>query len=516
MRVNLPVTQRELEIPPTALIVSTTDAKGRITHCNNTFVEVSGYDYEELMGQPHNLVRHPDMPPEAFKDLWNTVGRGRPWTGVVKNRRKNGDHYWVKAHVSAILENGKPVAYISVRHRAEAHEIQAAQALYARVAAERESGHHTFRLHAGRVRGLSWRDLLQRMHRLSLTQRLAASLVLVHGAAFGCLWAWPGGGLLAGAAVAAASSAALLAWFKGSMQRRLDDAERFAGDLAGCNLTTKIEHVHPHPMSQLTRALLQVQINLRAAISDTRAAVAGTGAATADIAKGSADLSGRTESQADALQKTVAAIAHIASTVQHTANTAQHVAQQSVQTAQAAGDGGQAMERMGATIHAVEASSHQVSEIVQIIQGIAFQTNILALNAAVEAARAGEQGRGFAVVAAEVRGLAGRSAQAAKEVRELIHSSVEQVADTTRQMAGANSAISRTVSEVNRVGEMIRDITQAASNQASDIAEINQAVGELDRMTQANAALVQQTSKAVDALHRRTETLQRTVQIFRL
>ena len=115
MRNNLPITQREYDYPSSEIIVSTTDAQGRITHCNRAFVEISGYDYEELLGQPHNIVRHPDVPPEAFKDLWATVGRGRPWTGVVKNRRKNGDHYWVQANVTPIMHQGKPAGYMSVR-----------------------------------------------------------------------------------------------------------------------------------------------------------------------------------------------------------------------------------------------------------------------------------------------------------------------------------------------------------------------------------------------------------------
>ena len=140
MRVNLPVTQREFETPDSVLIVSTTDPQGRITHCNRSFVEVSGYTYEELIGQPHNLIRHPDMPAEGFKDLWQTIGRGRPWSGVVKNRRKNGDHYWVLANVTPIMENGKPAGYMSVRQRATREQIAEAEALYARIAAERESG----------------------------------------------------------------------------------------------------------------------------------------------------------------------------------------------------------------------------------------------------------------------------------------------------------------------------------------------------------------------------------------
>ncbi len=132
--------------------MSTTDARGHITHCNTAFAEVSGYSYDELMGQPHNLIRHPDMPPEAFKDMWATIGRGRPWSGIVKNRRANGDHYWVEANVTPILDNGKPVGYMSVRFRPTREQVAAAEALYAKVAQERASGHHTFKLHAGRVR----------------------------------------------------------------------------------------------------------------------------------------------------------------------------------------------------------------------------------------------------------------------------------------------------------------------------------------------------------------------------
>jgi aerotaxis receptor len=115
MKINLPVTQTEYELPDGAILVSTTDLSGHITHCNHGFVEASGFDYSELLGQAHDIVRHPDEPPEAFKDMWSTIGRGRPRTGIVKNRRKNGDHYWVQANVTPVMEAGKPKAYMSVR-----------------------------------------------------------------------------------------------------------------------------------------------------------------------------------------------------------------------------------------------------------------------------------------------------------------------------------------------------------------------------------------------------------------
>ena len=177
MRINLPVTQREYDYPGEELLMSTTDAKGRITHCNAAFVRVSGFDSAELMGQPHNIVRHPDMPPEAFADMWTTLGNGRSWTGIVKNRRKNGDHYWVRAFVTPLMEGGKPKGYMSVRAKPTREEVREAQALYERIKVEREAGRRTLRLHVGRVRRVGWRDLPGRLHRATPTMRMAAMLL---------------------------------------------------------------------------------------------------------------------------------------------------------------------------------------------------------------------------------------------------------------------------------------------------------------------------------------------------
>jgi len=517
MRSNLPVTQREHDYPATDIIVSTTDAQGKISHCNRAFTEISGFSYDELMGEAHNIVRHPDMPPEAFKDLWSTIGRGRPWSGIVKNRCKNGDHYWVQAHVTPIMNGGKPVGYLSVRFKPSRAEVQAAELLYAKVDAERASGRHTFKLHAGRVRRVGWRDLPARMHRLSLTMRLAAGNLLVVASVLGI--AAPAlslGGLLAAGGAAMVATAVVLAWFHRTVQCRIDDATRFVNELAACNLTGTIDLSHPDPLSHLARCLWQVQINLRAVVGDAREEIAGTALSIAEIARGAQDLSARTEAQASALQQTAASMEEIAGTVRETASTSADVSRHSEKTSAIATDGGQAVGAVGNTVRAIEDSSRRVADFVGVIEGIAFQTNILALNAAVEAARAGEQGRGFAVVASEVRLLAQRSAVAAKEVRALIQTSTQQAQDGTRQMGTASAAIGETVVAVNRVGELIKQIADAATEQSSGISQVNEAVCHLDRMTQENATLVQQTSIAADALNERIGTIKRTVQLFRM
>lgn len=518
MRSNLPVTQREYVFPDDQLLVSTTDAQGRITHCNTAFAQVSGYTYDELMGQPHNLIRHPDMPPEAFKDLWATIGRGRPWSGIVKNRRANGDHYWVEANVTPILDGGKPVGYMSVRFKPRREQIEAAEALYAKVAQERRSGRHTFRLHAGHVRSIGLRDLPGRIHRLTLTQRFGLGLCLVMALGFvPALLGWGGAwGPWVQAGLWLLGGAGLLAWFHANVASVLNDLESFAGALAACNLKAEMPKRHPHVLGALVRNIWQVQVNLRAVIGDVRAEVSAFSRASSDISAGANDLASRTEDQASSLEETAASMEQLASTVRQTADAARDIAVQSKGSSDIAQRGRTAVEHANEAMQAISGSSRRMADIIGIIEGIAFQTNILALNAAVEAARAGEQGRGFAVVASEVRALAQRSATAAHEIRELIKRSTEQVDSGADYAAQALETIAQVERSVREVTSLMGQITNATGEQSIGIAQVNEAVNRLDNVTQQNANMVDRTAEAVELLSDRTKTLIRAVQVFRM
>ena len=518
MRVNLPVSQQEFDYPVGEMLVSTTDTSGVITHCNAAFVRVSGYAHDELVGQPHNMIRHPDMPPDAYKDMWRTLGRGRPWTGIVKNRRKNGDHYWVKANVTPVLENGKPTAYMSVRTQPTRQQIEGAEALYAQMMSARDASALPFYLDGGHVRFKGLRGLVGRLDRLSLTGRLGVALGLMVG-----LGMLPLGLDLQGMARYGAQLGALLlgsglvlAWFHRTFAAAVGSAERFAHDLAGCNLTTAVRADHPPPLDALVRSLQQIQINLQAVVGDVRFAIDDFTQSAAEIAAGGMDLSARTESQASSLQQTAASMEELSSTVKQTAETAAQVSVQSTRSTDAAALGGSAVHRVGLAMQAIDASSSRVRDIIGVIEGIAFQTNILALNAAVEAARAGDQGRGFAVVASEVRALAQRSALAAKEIRDLIATSVSQISEGTQEMTSAGQTIDAVVQSVREVGELIKLISTATHEQATGIAQVNEAVTQLDTVTQQNAALVEQSAASADDLRTGAVALGRAVQVFHL
>lgn len=519
MRTNLPITQREYSFPDDQLLVSTTDAKGHIVHCNTAFADVSGFAYGELIGQPHNMIRHPDMPAAAFRDMWGTVGRGRPWTGIVKNRRANGDHYWVEANVTPIMEAGKPVGYMSVRFKPSREQVAQAEALYARLAQEEASGRPSFELHAGNVRSLGWRNWLGKLHRISLTQRLALALVLTAGLVLAApvLWGLAGMSALAvQAGVLALCMGATLWWFHSGVASVIEQVDEFVGSLAACNLKAQLPKRHPHVLASLIRRVWQVQVNLRAVIGDVRSEVAVFSRTSDSIAGNARDLSRRTEEQAANLQVTATSMEQVASTVRQTADVARQIETQSRQSSDIARQGNAAVAHANEAMQAIETSSRRMADIIGIIEGIAFQTNILALNAAVEAARAGEQGRGFAVVASEVRELAQRSGRAAHEIRELISESNKQVVLGAEYASQALATIAGVERSVQQVNELMRQITNATAEQSIGIGQVNESVNKLDVVTQENVDMVNQTAESVGVLNDRTKTLARSVAVFRM
>ena len=519
MRVNLPVSRQEFAFPKGETLVSTTDLQGRILYCNPMFIEVSGFTREELLGQPHNLIRHPDMPPEAFRDMWQTIGNGLPWSAPVKNRRKNGDYYWVMANVTPLMEGDQPVGYMSVRTEASQAQVQEAERLYQRMREEEKAGRQVLALRAGRlVRATPVGRLLESLS-LGLAGKVGlaflAVLAAAGAAAYAATHATGGWDVLAWAGALAVTLVAL-----GYVQRvavaplaqLVQAANRMAaGDLTQLPVVTRADLV-----GDLQKGLSQLNVNLLSIVRDARQESDKMRAATREIAEGNRNLSGRTESQASNLQQTAASMEQITGTVKQTSESARQATQLADQATAVAERGSQAVDGVASTMQQIQQASVRIGEITQLIDSIAFQTNLLALNAAVEAARAGEHGRGFAVVAAEVRGLSQRTQAAAKEIRELIAESAATVGEGHRKTGEAQKTMEESLSMVRRVGTLIGEMHNASNEQLSGISQVNAAVAHLDTITQQNASLVEQSAMLAVQLQAQAQIVSETVQMFRI
>jgi aerotaxis receptor len=284
--------------------------------------------------------------------------------------------------------------------------------------------------------------------------------------------------------------------------------------LAGGDLTGAVDVSWGDDMGQLLRSLQQINVNMMAIIGDVRANIEVMGTATRGIAQGNLDLSARTEAQASSLEQTASSMEQFASTVRQNADNARLASELVAATAQIAVKGGQSVAEVRSTMGEISSSANKIVDIIGLINGIAFQTNILALNAAVEAARAGEQGRGFAVVASEVRNLAQRAAAAATEIKGLIDESVSKVELGSRLVGNAGQTMSEIIQSVQRVAGIMSEIATASLEQNSGIEQVNRAVTEMDEGTQQNAAMVEQAAAAAASLDEQAVQLSRAVSVF--
>jgi aerotaxis receptor len=522
MRTNLPITNREYVLRDNETIVSKTDMSGNITYVNQDFIRISGFSEQELLGAPQNIVRHPDMPTEAFADFWDTLKAGKAWTGLVKNRCKNGDHYWVEANAAPLIENNKVVGYTSIRVKPSRDQVKAAEEAYRAI----QGGNSSLVIREGTAIKRSPLHFLAAMQNFSIRTKLSfafAACFFLFAAIALLAWLVPPAAAqaLAGWSIAAAVLGALLAAVFGmslhsAIVRPLKDALHDIDRMSSGDLSGKIVAHGDDELAKVMQSLRILQINVKLLVGQIQQSTVLVNHGASEIAAGNIDLSARTESQASSLEETASAMEELTSTVKQNADNAHEASKLVVTTSDIAVKGGQAVDQVVATMGSIRDSSRKIVDIISVIDGIAFQTNILALNAAVEAARAGEQGRGFAVVATEVRSLAQRSAAAAKEIKVLIGDSVDKVETGGRLVDDAGRTMNEIVDSVKQAAAIMSEISSSSREQSAGIEQVNEAITQMDEITQQNAALVEQATAAAETMQEQAIKLSQLVGAFKL
>ncbi len=528
------------------------DIQGIISNVNAIFCKKTGYTKEEIIGKHHSvLLTEKDKSSQDYKNFWSQLSRGETVAGEFKRIGKNGNEIWLSANYNPILDlNGKPFKVVKY-----GNEITQAKKISADndgqlLSINRAFGSIEFTLEGiitkvnhnfASLTGYTESELIGKHHSTFISSAYKQS------AEYAQFWQKLKSGEFDSHIYQRFGKNGQEIWLNASYNPIMDEngkpykVVKFAVDVTAQKLAeTTLQHAVEETknvieaaksgdisnrisledktgaIASLCEGVNALLENMTEVISQVKEAGETINTAASEIATGNNDLSSRTEQQASSLEETASSMEELASTVKQNAENAKQANQLAAAASGVAVKGGEVVGNVVTTMSAINESARKIEDIISVIDGIAFQTNILALNAAVEAARAGEQGRGFAVVAGEVRNLAQRSASAAKEIKDLISDSVSKTAEGTKLVESAGATMQEIVSSVQRVTDIMGEITAASQEQSSGIDQVNGAITSMDEVTQQNAALVEQAAAAAESLVEQASSLMETVGAFKL
>ena len=537
MKNNLPVTQVEAPFIKGKYIVSKTDLKGIITYANDTFVEMSGFSRDELIGKNHNIVRHPDMPPVAFADLWTSMEEGRPWRGVVKNRCKNGDYYWVLALVVPVRKQGRTIGYMSVRTEPSRDQVRAAESLYEQLRATSRAI----------PRPGKWKRISLRSRMGGLTLFVMAAQVLTAAAA----WFGTGLGFTTSSIVALIQGLSLTGLIAGGLQislqrgvfHAIDRANASLDRVAQGDLSDDLWHDRLDEVGKLQDSLLTTQAHLKVMLAEIAEAAGQVNDNTRELNAEMRSVSAQSESQSGSVTRIAASMEEMSAAVEQVSVDAREaveatgvtrsriamVEQRLMEGRQASQAVVSSVESTATTMGSLFQSLNSIGVVTQGIQEIADQTNLIALNAAIEAARAGEAGRGFAVVADEVRKLAERTRQQTSEIAGMvtqiqgltetavgsINSAGDQVKRNDEVLGDTGESLAQVVRDGALVDDMTCHIAEASVQQSQTSLDVATSVSEIAAMIEKNALAIADAERNVAYLLEAAGELRNLIAYFR-